>query len=185
MEDIGLGVNSVDAARQLMSMSAALERDTDDRDKDKDDVRPIIDSIMLANSWNLLDHTSEAYDLLTLCQLKGAKVHLGGIFASGILVGGNTYNYKTIDSNSPVLSKVQRWKALCHKYNTELPIVAIGFALLFDEVDSICIGVRSVEELSQVISWFELSKSIPWALWKDAKSEGILALHIKLPSDSN
>ena len=184
-------MNSVEAARQLMMMSAALlpvpvEREKEDEVKEDDDsARPMIDSIMLANSWNLLDHTAEAYDLLKLCRLKGTKIHLGGIFASGILVGGNTYNYKTVDSNSPVFSKVQRWKTLCLKYNVELPIAAIGFSLLFDEVDSICIGVRSVAELSEVTSWFELSRTIPKALWKDAKSEGILSPHIELPFDSN
>ena len=53
--------------------------------------RGTFDSIMLAGAWNLLDQ--DGFEVLLECQRRDIKVHVAGIFASGILVGGSTYKY--------------------------------------------------------------------------------------------
>merc|ERR1711879_1039611 len=50
------------------------------------------DSALLAGGWNLLSQAG--LPCLLECQRRGIPVHLAGIFASGLLVGGSTYAYQ-------------------------------------------------------------------------------------------
>jgi hypothetical protein len=56
--------------------------------------------------------------------------------------------------------------------------VALKFCLLPTVVTGICVGVKSREELGQVVAWFaEAVKvgTVPTALFAEAKRRGLLA----------
>jgi D-threo-aldose 1-dehydrogenase len=136
-------------------------------------------SVMLANSWNLLDHPRESQEVFERCGDLGIEIQLAGVFASGALVGKDSYHYSSITDPS-VTTKLQKWQLLCHEYNIPLPVVAIAFSLLLPTVSAIAIGVSSVGELDQVMLWFKaaITKPVPSSLWSAAKEQGLLSAHI-------
>lgn len=46
------------------------------------------DDIMLAHGWNLL--CTDGSDVIAECQQRGIEIHNAGVYASGLLVGGDT-----------------------------------------------------------------------------------------------
>jgi hypothetical protein len=132
------------------------------------------------------------------------RIQLAGVFASGALVGRDSYNYKSMEidnvsSTNGINSRVEKWKSLCEdKYHIPLPIVAIAFALLPQAVEAIAIGVGHVSELHQVMEWLQpflavdgttsvtavenISTIVPLQLWEDAKAAGLLADYVVIPN---
>jgi D-threo-aldose 1-dehydrogenase len=51
-----------------------------------------VDLVLLAGRYTLLDH-SAAHELLPLCSARGVSVIAAGVFNSGVLAGGSTFDY--------------------------------------------------------------------------------------------
>ena len=58
------------------------------------------DCFLVAGRYTVLDR-SAADDLLPLCEEHGIAVIAGGVFNSGVLAGGNTFDYETCAARSP------------------------------------------------------------------------------------
>lgn len=58
----------------------------------------------------------DAAELLLVCQERGIRVHNAGIFASGLLVGGNTYKYGPAPPH--MVLKTKQWAELAEEYKT-------------------------------------------------------------------
>ena len=91
-------------------------------------------------------------------------------FNSGILVGGDTFNY----SKAPpaVVDKVKRMAKICDAHNVPLAAAALQFPLAHKLVASVIPGPRATTELNQILEWWQTK--IPASLWSDLKSEGVL-----------
>lgn len=133
-----------------------------------------LDSIMIAGSWNLLDHSEICLELLKECQMRNVVVHNAGIFASGLLVGGLTYRYS--NATEYQINRVMLWKDLCDQFDVPLPAVAIKFALLPCIVEAVAIGMKSPDEVLQTLEW--LNVRVPTSLFEEAKRRGLLASHV-------
>ena len=134
-----------------------------------------IDNIMIAGVWNLLEHTKSCLDLFLYCQDNNITIHLAGIFASGLLCGGDTCHYRV--ANSEEIEKTKRWQILCNKFNVSLPAVAMAFALQPAVVTGIAIGVKSIEELNENVNNFKnitQKEIIPNELFIEAKAIGLI-----------
>lgn len=134
------------------------------------------DSIMLAGRWNLLDQSG--YDLLLECQRLGVKVHNASVFASGLLVGGSTYQNKAAPPD--IQAKAARWESLARRYGSTLPVVALHFALLPEVVDLVALGMRDAEEVEANVT--HLACRLDPRIWADAQSEGLLPASLRLAS---
>ena len=156
IKSLGIGVNDPDYALRAIRSSAGH----------------LIDTVMIAGSWNLLDQS--AYSLLCLCQRKGIEVHNAGIFASGLLVGGTTVRYAPAQRS--MIDKARRWRVLCQKYDLKIQSVALAFAFMPACVTKVAIGMKNVTELSENVK--SLKSKVPRELWLDAKKEGLLSSDI-------
>eukprot|EP00633_Aureoumbra_lagunensis_P000966 CAMPEP_0197294672 /NCGR_PEP_ID=MMETSP0890-20130614/33253_1 /TAXON_ID=44058 ORGANISM="Aureoumbra lagunensis, Strain CCMP1510" /NCGR_SAMPLE_ID=MMETSP0890 /ASSEMBLY_ACC=CAM_ASM_000533 /LENGTH=330 /DNA_ID=CAMNT_0042770229 /DNA_START=37 /DNA_END=1026 /DNA_ORIENTATION=- len=151
--EVSIGTNSVRVARRALDEG-------------------LVDAIMLANSWNLLDQGGK--DLLLSCHHKHIPVDLAGIYASGLLAGGNTFNYQP--ATESLVSKRDRWKSLADKYAISLPAVALAFAFLPPAVRFIAIGLRSPDQVDTTIDLLETqvplllpnSGHLSSCIWRDA-----------------
>ena len=76
IKDISIGSNNVEWTKMLVMNSTEGE----------------INSILLANNWNLIDHTEDAFELFEMCKERGIEVTNAGVFASGILASVYTSN---------------------------------------------------------------------------------------------
>jgi len=157
--EIGLGMGSSDYAEKLLTQFPP----------------GTFDSVMLAGCWNLIDQ--DGLNVLKLCQRLGVKVVNVGIFASGVLWGGDHYKYGDIPQD--VADKVSGWKELADKHNLKLPQVALAFALLPETVDRVAIGCSTAKEVRGNVEL--CGKEVPTALWREARARGLLPEEVPIP----
>ena len=135
------------------------------------------DFFLLAGRHTLLEQTAME-TFLPQCAKHGAKVIAGGVFNSGALAGGRTYNYKSMPEN--VRRRVALLKKTCAAYGVPLPAAALRFPSAHPVVASVLIGARNAKELRQNIAWRKAK--IPAALWDDLKEAGLIRPDAPTPS---
>lgn len=127
------------------------------------------DVFLLAGRYTLLEQTT-LHTLLPEVERHGASIVIGGPFNSGILVGGETFNYAK--APQAVADKVKHIARVCQAHKVPLAAAALQFPLAHKVVASIIPGPRTATELNQILDWWRLR--IPPGLWSDLKSERVL-----------
>lgn len=133
------------------------------------------DNIMLSNSFNLIDHS--CLNLLVECQEQGIKITNVGVFASGVLWGGNHYLYGNVPES--VKQICAKWTVLAEKHGLSLPQVALNFAFLPKIVNYVAFGTSRAEAVDQNVAL--CGKTVPVSLWKEAKESGLIDSRLPLP----
>ncbi len=154
----GLGVNEIAVCEQ------ALERGD-------------WDAFLLAGRYTLLEQ-APLDGLFETCTKQNVDIVIGGPFNSGVLVGGDSFDYGAIPPD--VAQKVQAMTRVCETHNVPLPAAALRFPLTHPVVKSTIPGPRTPTELKQILDWWE--HPIPQSLWSDLKSEGLLRADAPTPS---
>ena len=134
------------------------------------------DVFLLAGRYTLLEQTS-LDPFLTTCVQRGASVVVGGPFNSGILVGGDTFNYAKAPDE--IVSKVKAIDAVCKEFGIPLPAAALQFPLTHPAVCNVLPGPRSPEELDGILAWWDIV--IPGELWTTLAARGLLAPGTPIP----
>jgi len=145
---------------------------------------PVVDSVLIANNWNLIDHPVEILELFSECKRRGAEVLLAGVFASGILAAApssaRSSSHYQYSSRVPleVLSCVESWSSLASKHGLDLGQVALAFARLPGH--RIVLGLRNKREVEDALCWSRLQKPGDFmALWREALNLGLLQEHVR------
>jgi D-threo-aldose 1-dehydrogenase len=120
------------------------------------------DCFLVAGRYTVLDRTA-ADELLPLCEERGITVIAGGVFNSGILAGGDTFNYEAAPPD--VVARVRDLRDACARWDVPLPAAAVQFPNRHPAVGSTLVGCRSVDELEEDVRLFELE--LPAGLWAD------------------
>ena len=120
------------------------------------------DCFLVAGRYTLLDR-SGADELLPLCVERGIAVIAGGVFNSGVLAGGNTYDYTS--ASPDVLEGVQRLRATCAKWGVSLPAAAVQFPLRHPAVATVLVGCRTPAEVAEDVHHFD--EKLPQGLWEE------------------
>lgn len=134
------------------------------------------DVFLLAGRYTLLEQNS-LNTLIPKCAAANTSLVIGGPFNSGILVGGDTWNYDTAPKE--IINRVKKLEAICTDNNVPLPAPALQFPLANPTVASVIPGPRSVEELEQILDWAGFD--IPESLWTDLSSSGLIHPDAPLP----
>ncbi len=138
------------------------------------------DCFLLASRYTLLEQQS-LDTLLPLCQQKSISIIIGGPYNTGILATGATpgayYNY--VPAPPEILDKVRKIEAVCARHDVPLPAAALAFPLHHPAVAAVIPGARSVTEIERNIATYQTT--IPTALWRDLKSEGLLRADAPTP----
>ncbi|WP_205328430.1 aldo/keto reductase [Glycomyces sp. YM15] len=157
---VGIGMNSTDAAADLLSQAD-------------------FDVALIAGRYTLLDQS--ALDrLYPLCVSRGVSVIAAGVFNSGILADpkpGAHFNYMEADQR--LLARAQAIATICAKYDTPLRAAALQFPAAHPAVASILVGARNPEEVDDALAMY--AHPIPGALWHDLKQAGLLAEEAPVP----
>lgn len=134
------------------------------------------DVFLLAGRYTLLEQTS-LDPFLTTCVRRGASVVVGGPFNSGILVGGETFNYAKAPED--VVKRVKAIEAVCKDFGVPLPAAALQFPLTHPAVCNVLPGPRSPAELDGILGWWDTP--IPTGLWSALAEKGLLAEGTPVP----
>ncbi|WP_460716930.1 aldo/keto reductase [Microbispora hainanensis] len=126
-----------------------------------------LDAVLVAGRYTLLDR-SAAEELLPECERRGVAVIAGGVFNSGILAGGTTYDY---DAAPPtVLERARELGRVCASHGVPLPAAALRFPHRHPAVTTVLIGARSAEEIAEDLTL--AAADIPDTLWEDLDHAG-------------
>ena len=123
------------------------------------------DVVMLAGRYTLLDR-SAAQELLPLCAERGVELLAAGVFNSGVLAGGTTFDYQA--AGPAVLEVRRRLEEACARHAVPLAAAAIQFPLRHPAVSSILVGARRPEEIAEDIRL--LDHPVPEELWSELAS---------------
>jgi D-threo-aldose 1-dehydrogenase len=120
------------------------------------------DCFLLAGRYTLLDR-SAGEELLPLCAERGIAVLAAGVFNSGVLSGGGTYDYGPAPAE--VLERAARLRAVCERHGVPLEAAALQFPLRHPAVAAVLVGCRSAAEVEEDVRLFELE--LPAELWPE------------------
>ncbi len=134
----------------------------------------LVDVIMLANRYSLLDH-SALESVLAPARDAGVAVVAVGVFATGLLSTpqpgpGATYEYRPADA--AVVRRARRIASICADHGVQLPAAALAFPLLHPAVAAVAVGMRSPREVDEDLERF--TTDIPAGLWRDLVAAGLI-----------
>ena len=120
------------------------------------------DCFLVAGRYTALDR-SAAEELLPLCEEKGIAVVAGGVFNSGVLAGGRTFDYET--APLAVVARVAELRATCARHRVPLAAAAVQFPSRHPAVANVLVGCRTAAEVEEDLRLFELE--LPDTLWAE------------------
>lgn len=141
VRSIGVGTNRCDTALRFV-------RETD------------IDRVLLAGRITLLDRSG--LEAVRACVERDVALVAGGVFNSGVLAGGGTYDYR--DAPEDVRERVRRLAEVCARHAVPLATAALQFPL-HAGVAGILVGARSVDELDADVAAYRAE--LPEELWEE------------------
>jgi D-threo-aldose 1-dehydrogenase len=118
------------------------------------------DCFLVAGRYTVLDR-SAADDLLPLCVERGIAVIAGGVFNSGVLAGGDTYNYTTAPPE--ILARARELRETCGRFGVPLQAAAVQFPARHPVVASVLVGCASPAQVEEDVGLSALD--LPPALW--------------------
>src|SRR4051794_28856196 len=119
-----------------------------------------VDVVLLAGRYTLLDRTA-GDDLLPLCLERGVPVLAAGVFNSGVLAGGSTFDYHAAPAS--VLEHRRVLEAACARFSVPLAAAAIQFPLRHPAITAVVVGARSAAEIEEDAALLEVA--VPDELW--------------------
>jgi aryl-alcohol dehydrogenase-like predicted oxidoreductase len=121
-----------------------------------------VDLVLLAGRYTLLDR-SAGDELLPLCFERGVPVVAAGVFNSGVLAGGSTFDYQPAAPET--IARRDALEQLCARRAVPLAAAAIQFPLRHPAVTSVLVGARSATEIEEDARLLEVA--IPDDLWAE------------------
>jgi len=131
---------------------------------------------LLAGRYTLLDHAGLP-ELLPACEARGVHVVIGGPYNSGLLAGGDTFNYKRAPDD--LVAKARAIGAVCARHGVDLKAAALQFCAAHPAVAAVIPGARSAAEVEQNVALME--QPIPSELWAELKTPGLLPEAAPIP----
>ncbi len=120
------------------------------------------DCFLVAGRYTVLDRSAGA-ELLPLCEKRGIAVIAGGVFNSGVLAGGDAFDYAA--APAVVVARVAELRETCAHHGAPLAAAAVQFPARHPAVASVLVGCRTPEEVAEDVRLSELE--LPDALWDE------------------
>ncbi|MBO1329759.1 aldo/keto reductase [Streptomyces sp. VRA16 Mangrove soil] len=156
----GLGVNKVEPLEMTL---------------DLDEPRP--DAFLLAGRYTLLDHSRALQRLLPAAAERGVDIVVGGPYSSGILAGGNHFEYA--EAPAHIVDKVGRIKALAREHGIGIKSAALQFVLAHPAVAAVIPGATRPSRIAEDLA--ALTQDVPFAFWESLREQQIIADDAPLP----
>lgn len=127
------------------------------------------DIFLIAGRYTLLDTT--ALDaLIPACEARGVHLVIGGPYNSGLLAGGNTFEYA--DAPAAMLEKRERLISCCGRFGVDLKAAALQFCKAPPPVACVIAGARTPDEVRQNCA--SMMTPIPREFWAALKRDGLI-----------
>ena len=160
---IGLGVNDVQVCLDVLKEAE-------------------LDCILLAGRYTLVDHSGFA-ELLPICEQRGMRIAIGGVFNSGILATGVKgkdkllFNYDSAPASW--VERVRAIEAICDEFKVPLRAAALQFPLAHPAVDTVLLGANQLNHWNDAVAM--LQHPISAAFWAKLKAESLIPSAAPVP----
>ncbi|HBM10797.1 aldo/keto reductase [Pseudomonas sp. Choline-3u-10] len=154
----GLGVNLVEPCRMALEQSDP-------------------DVFLLAGRYSLLDHREALDTLFPKCVERGVGIVVGGPFNSGVLAGGEHYDYAAAPDD--IRQKTGQIEAVCQEFEVDIRAAALQFCLAHPAVLSAIPGTSNPKRPAQYVQQFEAD--IPAEFWRALKDKQLLPEDVPVP----
>lgn len=158
----GLGVNRVEPCELTIDMTQ---------------VRP--DAFLLAGRYTLLDHERALQRLMSACEAENVDIVIGGPYSSGVLAGGNHFEYAPAPPE--ILNKVQKIRALCEKFEISIKAAALHFCLAHPASAAVIPGASRPERIAE--DHAALETMVPSEFWRELRKKELVSPNAPLPID--
>jgi D-threo-aldose 1-dehydrogenase len=138
-----------------------------------------VDVVLCAGRWTLLERTA-LDDLLPVCERRGTRVVVGGVYNSGLLADprpGAHYNYQAAPPT--LVQRAQELAAVCGEFGVPLRAAALRFPFGHPAVVSAVVGSAGAAEVRDNAALF--GHAVPDALWHELVARGLLDEDVPLP----
>jgi len=150
----GLGVNRVEPIEITLELGEA-----------KPDIS------LLAGRYTLLDHEKALQRLMPNALKEGMEVVVGGPYSSGILAGGNHFEYQK--ASPEIIAKVEKIKSLASRYGISIKAAALQFSLANPAVAAVIPGASKPERILEDKA--ALNEKIPAEFWEEMRKEHLVS----------
>jgi D-threo-aldose 1-dehydrogenase len=120
------------------------------------------DCFLVAGRYTLLDRSAPE-ELLPLCEERGIDVIAAGIFNSGVLAGGSTFDYRA--ASPEIVERVDWLRETCARHGVPLAAAAVQYPLRHPAVKTVVVGCRTPAEVEEDLRLSVLD--IPETLWEE------------------
>jgi D-threo-aldose 1-dehydrogenase len=158
----GLGVNRVEACELVLDMT---------------ETHP--DAFLLAGRYTLLDHELALQRLMPACEAKKVDIVVGGPYSSGVLAGGNHFEYAP--ASPAILAKVEKIKSLCSKFEIPIKAAALHFSLAHPACAAVIPGASKPERIAE--DHAAMNTIVPDEFWTELREQMLVSPHAPLPID--
>jgi D-threo-aldose 1-dehydrogenase len=118
------------------------------------------DCFLVAGRLTLLDR-SATERLLPLCLERGIGLIVGGVFNSGILAGGTTFDYAR--AGDEVAQRAEQLEKIARRRGVPLAAAAVQFPTRYQGVETVLVGCASASEVEDDVRLAGLA--VPARLW--------------------
>lgn len=161
---IGLGVNDVNVCLDVLA-------------------RTHVDCLLLAGRCSLIDHGALPV-LLPLCEARGVRIAIGGVFNSGLLASGVRnasgplrFNYAAAPAEW--VEKTRAVEDACERFGVPLRAAALQFPLAHPAVDIVVSGAQRREQWDDAVRM--ISHPVAEAFWHHLRDAGLIPAGVPLP----
>jgi D-threo-aldose 1-dehydrogenase len=137
------------------------------------------DGTLLAGRYTLLDHERALQRLMPAAVAKGVDIVIGGPYSSGILAGGDHFEYQKAPPE--IVAKVERIRALAHRHDVPIKAAALQFSLAHPASAAVIPGASRPERVAE--DHAALKAVIPADFWREMREQGLVAANAPLPID--
>ena len=135
------------------------------------------DGFLIAGRYTLLDHADALRELMPACSSRGAGIVVGGPYNSGILAGGEHYEYQK--ATPDVLARVDSLQRLCAEFGVDIRAAALQFSLAHPAVAAVIPGASRPSRIAENLA---LAKAaIPAAFWQALRERQLVSIDAPLP----
>ena len=155
VDAVGIGTNAVEGLDSLIEAG-------------------LVDVLMLANRWTLLDHVG-ALPVMAAASARGVEVVTAGVFNTGLLATPRPRqdaHYEYGPAGAEVMARTHQIADVCEAHGVALPTVAIAFGAIQQCVGSVVLGMRSAEDVD--VNMDRYQTAVPPGVWRDLVSAGLV-----------
>ncbi|WLR60219.1 aldo/keto reductase [Guptibacillus hwajinpoensis] len=137
------------------------------------------DVCLSATQYTLLQHEQALQKMMKKAIEKNVDIVVGSPYNSGVLLGGDHYNYEKADAD--IIARVNQLNEIGQKYDVPLKAAALQFSTSHPAVKSVIPGSTRPDRIKEDLDMIQLD--IPKEFWDELLSKGFISSNAPLPSN--